>query len=424
MSMTKAIASASASETASLPVLVVDDSKAQRRLLAKALTKWGYDTIEAASGAEALSICAGVEIELVISDWLMPGMSGIEFCQAFRQLKQDRPGYFILLTAQTERQRLAEGLESGADDFLSKPFNVIELKARLRAGQRVIAAQRDMIAKNRLLRKTLDELEEAHAAIDRDLREARNFQQALVPNRHVALSGSDISFLYRPSGHVGGDLVGMFPVGESKCGIFAVDVSGHGIASALMTARVAGHLGGTSPVQNLALVADGSGGFRMRPPEDVCRQLNTLLVEELDLDKYLTMILAEYDLTTGRLSMAQAGHPSPLLQTRDGTLTFVESFGLPVGLIEGAEYAAGEVQLEPGDRLIIYSDGLTECPDPQGQLLDEDGLSEVVGLGRKATGGAFVDHLQTSLVQFAGHGEFPDDLSAVIIERHRAENAS
>ncbi len=424
MSVTKAISPAPSQEVAPLPVLVVDDSKAQRRLLAKTLIKWGYEIIEAASGAQALEICAGVDVELVISDWLMPGMSGIEFCQAFRALKRDRPGYFILLTAQTERQRLAEGLESGADDFLSKPFNVVELKARLRAGERVIAAQRDMIAKNRLLRKTLDELEEAHAAIDRDLREACSFQQALVPQRFASFSGSDVSLLYRPSGHVGGDLVGFFPVNDRKCGLFAVDVSGHGIASALMTARVAGHLSGTSPEQNLALTSDGVGGFTMLPPAQVCRRLNALMVEELDLDKYLTMVLAEYDLETGRVVMAQAGHPSPIVQDQDGQVSFVESYGLPIGLIDDADYPCVELNLALGDRLILYSDGLTECPGHDGELLDEDGLRGIVLNGRKFSGLDFVDHLQSSLIDFAGHSDFPDDLSAVILERHKESPAS
>ena len=93
-------------------ILVVDDSRAQRRLLSKTLSKWGYGVVEAGSGEEALEICASVDVELVVSDWLMPGMTGLEFCRRFRRLKDHRPAYFILLTAQTERERLAEGLEN------------------------------------------------------------------------------------------------------------------------------------------------------------------------------------------------------------------------------------------------------------------------------------------------------------------------
>ena len=133
------------------PILVVDDSRAQRRLLTKALARWGHTTLEAESGEAALALCRSVDIEFVISDWVMPGMSGVAFCRAFREMMRDKPAYFILLTAQTEREVLAEGLESGADDFLSKPFNTIEMKARITAGQRILSAQLDLRDKNNLL---------------------------------------------------------------------------------------------------------------------------------------------------------------------------------------------------------------------------------------------------------------------------------
>ena len=144
--------------------------------------------VDAESGEEALEICRTCDIGLIISDWMMPGISGVEFCRIYREMTRDRPGYFILLTAQTDREVLAEGLESGADDFLSKPVSSIELHARLRAGERVLNAQRALSVKNAELRLTLDKLSEAYSAIDRDLREARRFQEGLVP---------DASFLLR-----------------------------------------------------------------------------------------------------------------------------------------------------------------------------------------------------------------------------------
>ncbi|MEP5201616.1 MAG: response regulator, partial [Paracoccaceae bacterium] len=155
------------------PVLVVDDSRAHRRLLSRSLEKWGFEVIEADSGEAGLEICRSSPIELVVSDWMMPGMSGIEFCRAFRDLVKGRAAYFILLTAQTEREVLAEGLESGADDFLSKPFSSIELRARLRAGERVLGAHRALEDKNDVLSSTLSKLSDAYEAIERDLNEAR-----------------------------------------------------------------------------------------------------------------------------------------------------------------------------------------------------------------------------------------------------------
>ena len=399
------------------PILIVDDSRAQRRLLAKTLGAWGYTIIEAESGEAAIEICSGVDIDFVVSDWMMPGMSGVEFCRKFRDIKQDRPAYFILLTAQTDRETLAEGLENGADDFLSKPFNVVELKARIRAGERMLTSQRDILEKNQLLSKTLQELQEVYSAVDRDLREARSFQQALVPDRFHLLPGMNASFLYQPSGHVGGDLVGLFRVSDTRYGIFSVDVAGHGVASALMTARIAGHLNASSPERNLALTIDDTGNCTMLAPDEVCRRLNNLLLNEMETDNYLTMLLADVDLASGKAIMAQAGHPSPAVQRADGSVEFVSSYGMPIGLIPDADFNSFAVELAPGDRLLFYSDGITECPMSDTDMLGEDGLRDILQAGAQIRGPSFMKQLMAELSKHSGLAEFPDDLSGVLIER-------
>lgn len=397
-------------------VLIVDDSRAQRLLLGRTLERWGYHVLQAESGAEALKICGTREISLIISDWMMPGMSGLEFCRAYRQLSDGRPGYFILLTAQTEREVLAEGLDNGADDFLSKPVSSIELRARLRAGERILRAQRDLSLKNFELSTTLGRLSEVYAAIDRDLREARRFQEALVPDPFVPMEAADVSLLFRPSGHVGGDMVGYFHVREGEIGIYAVDVSGHGVSSALMTARIAAYFSGTAPERNIALCRT-SAGYAMLPPDEVCTHLNALLHRDAESDQYLTMVLAHLSTQTGEVTMCQAGHPSPLVLRSDGRNEFHNAFGMPIGLVNAAEFALSRIHLASGDRLLIYSDGFTECPDPAGAQLDEDGLVSLLeGLG-EAKGPELLASLVTSLENFADGCDFPDDLSAVLLEK-------
>jgi len=398
------------------PVLVVDDSRAQRRLVARTLQKWGYETIEAETGEEAMEICAREPIDIVISDWMMPGMSGVEFCRAFRKDADGRPAYFILLTAQTEREVLAEGLESGADDFLSKPFSSVELRARLRAGERVVNAQKDLAGKNEALSVALDDLSDAYAAIDRDLRGARVFQEGLVPDRHFHKGAFEVSMLFRPSGHVGGDLVGHFKINDSQIGLYSVDVSGHGVASALMTARIAGYLSDAAPERNIALIPDENGAYAMESADLVLAKLNELLCADAENDLYLTMALANLDTTTGKVQLCQAGHPSPVIQRKSGKIEFLELFSTPIGLLDQGEYASADIQLEPGDRLMMYSDGITESADQDGNLLDEDGLASILTGNRTITGLALVDALVDEVGKFSGGLEFDDDLSAVVVE--------
>ena len=155
----------------------------------------------------------------------------------------------------------------------------------------------------------------------------------------------------------------------------------------------------------------------MVPLPDVCARLNTLLQSDYDSDQYLTMSIARVDTSTGEVSLCQAGHPSPVVQSSDGRVTFHDLFSTPIGLIDDGDYASLEIRLEEGDRLLLYSDGLTECHDPNGALLDETGLARIIEEHSSVTGLDFVSATVSSLLAFNGNQEFPDDLSAVLIER-------
>jgi sigma-B regulation protein RsbU (phosphoserine phosphatase) len=147
-------------------VLVVDDSRLQRRILTASLKRFGYDIVEASSGAEALEKCRDAPPDLVVSDWMMPGMSGPEFCHEFRKMQRDSYGYFILLTSKSEKGDIAHGLDAGADDFLTKPVNAAELRARISAGERILMMERELTEKNRLINSTLEELQRLYDSLD------------------------------------------------------------------------------------------------------------------------------------------------------------------------------------------------------------------------------------------------------------------
>ncbi|SLN67877.1 Phosphoserine phosphatase RsbP [Pseudooceanicola marinus] len=397
-------------------VLVVDDSRLQRRILLSSLSGWGYELREADSGEAALAVCRDWPPDLVISDWMMPGMDGLDFCKQFRTLERESYGYFLLLTSKNEKVHAAEGLDAGADDFLTKPVNKAELRARLNAGERILDMQEELTAKNRIIRQTVSRLQAAHDVIDRDLIEARKLQQSLVRDRHRAFGPMQISLLLRPAGRVGGDLVGFYPIDEQTFGCFAIDVSGHGISSALMTARLAGYLSSAVPEQNVAIRALPGGGYAPRDPAEVVAHLNDLVLGEMTTEHYFTMILAHVQMTTGRVRLVQAGHPHPVLQRADGHIAEVGRPGVPVGLLPEVAFEEYELVLRPGDRLLVTSDGITECPDPTGRLLDSDGLARILQDLRGASGTAFLEGMLWQLGDYGGEEEFPDDISAVLLE--------
>ncbi|MGY6411233.1 MAG: PP2C family protein-serine/threonine phosphatase [Alkalilacustris sp.] len=444
-------------------VLVVDDSKAQRTVLVRMLSRWGYGVLQAASGSEALELCRRRPVELVLSDWMMPGLSGLEFCREFRALPAGEYGYFILLTSRSDKGAVALGLREGADDFLTKPVNPEELRARLSAGERVLRMQHELRAKHALVTDTLAQLQSAHDALNRDLEQARQLQQSLVREREARFGSTVVSLMLRPSGHVGGDLVGFFPLGRRRIGLYAIDVSGHGVTAALLAARLAGLFSGAVPEQNIALMpaagdrrgaagrppgspepwpgaveGDGpSGAVALRrcrdasagplaarasmepvarPPVEVAAALNRILLEEVATDHYCTLLYAEIDLASGAVRLVQAGHPHPLIQRACGRIEYLGDGGLPLGLIPGATHAGTEAVLGPGDRLLIMSDGITECADPAGSELGEVGLERLVRALADRQGCAFLDGLEEALGRHSGEKDFSDDVSAVLLE--------
>ncbi|SLN57806.1 Transcriptional regulatory protein AfsQ1 [Roseivivax jejudonensis] len=398
-------------------ILVVDDSAGQRMMLSRRLGRWGYRVTEARDASEALAHLAEVPHDIVLSDWMMPGMDGLELCRRLRAMPRRDYSYFILLTSKSDKAEVARGLDAGADDFVSKPVNPAELRARLNAGARILSMQAELQQQTAVISDTLHKLRGAYDAIERDLRQARTIQQALVPRRSLSVGATEVSLLFKPCGHVGGDLVGMFSPGHGRLGVYAIDVSGHGITSAMVTARVAGYLNPDFPEQNLALEPRFGRFFALRRPEEVVRQLNARLMSDPGVDEYLTMAYASCDLDGGRIDLVQAGHPSPLLLRADGRAEFVGLGGLPVGLMPEVEPMALSLRLSPGDRLLLYSDGVTEAETRTGGMLGEDGLLQIIRACWASRGTEFLDELFWRLSQAAAPGDgFQDDVSAALLD--------
>lgn len=396
-------------------VLVLDDSAAQRKMLLTLLRRWGYEATGCGDPVEALEIVRDPRIGLVVSDWMMPGMTGPEFCRKLRRTAREGYQYVVLLTSKSETSDLSEGLAAGADDFLTKPVSAPELRARLNAGARIVAMQGELLEKTRSLGEALSEIRKLYGALDADLEEARRLQLSLLRDTHRRFAGADVTLWLRPSGHVGGDMVGFFEADEDTLGFYALDVSGHGVAAAMVVARAAGMLSDAAPGQNLALSHRGAGRYVALPPDRVAARLNDQLLSELRSERYLTLCLGFLDRRTGEVRMVQAGHPSPIVLRRNGEVEKVGAGGMPVGLFADAQFETFTLRLAAGDRLLIYSDGLTESPGPDGTFLDEDGLVRVCRRHAALDGPALMSAVSRDLERHMGGGDFPDDVSALVV---------
>jgi len=397
-------------------VLIVDDSKSQRITLSALLRKLGYCVDTAVDGQEALEKVGDEPPHFIISDWIMPGMSGPEFCRKVRSRYPDGNIYLILLTSKTDKADVSTGLRAGADDFLSKPLHKEELAARMVAGLRILKLQQSLIARNLQLDRTHKHLSKIHNQLEDDLRAAAKLQQAFIPQQFHHFDNWEIATFYKPCTYIGGDLVGYFAISDDKIGIYSIDVSGHGVSAALKTVTLAQSLNSRDKHANLAFEPIANGGFRAREPDELMAELNRRHQDDSEIDQYFTMVYVIIDRKTGITRMCQAGHPSPLVLRDNGESEFIGNGGAPVGLFPVAEYETIEFTLEPSERLFLYSDGITECEKADGSLWDEKGLTEFLVQINDLDLKDFSAQLLEKMKRIHGGDEFSDDISGVLID--------
>ena len=220
-------------------VLIVNDSAAQRRIVAGFLTGWGIHSLQASSAKAAISLFKKHRPNIILSDWMMPEMNGLDLCDTLRQITPDLYIYFILLTSRSTKAEMLYAFQQGADDFLSKPIAAIELHARVTAAARLLDTQRKLKLKNRQIKPALRKTQALNAAMDKDLLVAQQLQTALIHNRHRRFGRFDFAALVENAGPVGGDLAGFFTIGATHIGFYIADVSGHDISAAMLTVRIA-----------------------------------------------------------------------------------------------------------------------------------------------------------------------------------------
>ncbi|MEJ7928851.1 SpoIIE family protein phosphatase [Ramlibacter sp. AN1015] len=392
-------------EVPPIRALLVDDDPALLMLLSAFLEARGYHVDQAENGRLALEKLTSLRHRLVITDRSMPDMDGIALCRTIRAQPLGGYTYCIMLTSSGDEQTLVEAMEAGADDFLAKPVRVPQLGARLRAAERVLALESSLAERNR-------ELHAAYEQLSRELELARALQLSLLP-APAQFAGLQFDWLFQASSFVGGDTFDYFPLGEQVCGFYLVDVAGHGVAAAMMAFNAHHHLRTLS--QQIAAPMLREGGDVRQVAAAVVAEYNRAFIEgATDPGHYLTMLFGIADRRAGVCAMVQAGHPPPLL-SRAGEHAFRPSGagGLPVGILPDASFDADLFALGPGDRIVLYSDGITDCRNARGEAFGEDRLGLLLAQQRAAplahTGGALRQALQS------WHGPAPDDDVTLLI---------
>lgn len=405
-------------------ILIAEDETTTRLRIRSYIQQWGYEVSAAKDGAEALELFRNGDYPIVVSDWEMPNMDGLELVRRIRETSGTGYVYIILLTAKFEKEDLVFGMEAGADDFLSKPFDRNELRVRLRAGERIIELEQNLARQNQELEKTnLDlaeantRLGEANTRMKNDLEAAAEIQKAFLPAELPNTPAARFAWHYEPCDELAGDTLNIIQLDEKHVGLVVLDVSGHGVPAALLSVSLSRTLSpsldGTSVLKKPAPAPEG---YRIIPPSEVAAELNQRFAWNEGTEQYFTLFYGILSLETCELCFVCAGHPSPIHVPRDAEPACVEASGFPIGVIDEAEFEDQSMQLEPGDRLYLYSDGIPEAENPDRELFGQDRLVAALGDTRAEDLEGSVSSLLQRLGDWRGRAPMGHDVSLVAVE--------
>ncbi|WP_257255240.1 MULTISPECIES: PP2C family protein-serine/threonine phosphatase [unclassified Endozoicomonas] len=392
-------------------ILIVEDARDQRLMLSIVLKKQGHQVLEAENGIKALEILQEYQdVRIIISDWMMPGMDGLELLRQTRKTDLGRYIYFILLTGNADHEAVVEGMNDGADDFLAKPVNFDELAARLKAGIRIIELEKQLEQQNK-------QLIEAIQTVEKDLESAAKAQEVLLAQpttiQHVAFD-----WFFKPSKILGGDMFGYQAIDGETLGFYQLDVAGHGIPSALFSFTLNNILSETSGRGSIIKeTLDHEPFYKVRAPEKVLASLNRRFQVTPESMLYFTIAYGLINSRTGQVTLSQAGHPKPLWIHREKAYVEpVAGGGVPIGMMPDMEYTSCTLQFRPGDRLFLYSDGVTECENAESEQFGETRLLQCLQDTLNDDLKSVIDQVEKNVRDWSELDRFDDDVTYLLLE--------
>jgi sigma-B regulation protein RsbU (phosphoserine phosphatase) len=368
-------------------VLIVDDAKPNLDMLVEGL-KSDHKLSLAMNGETALQIASRTPPDLVLLDIMMPGMDGYEVCRRLRQMPETSEVPIMFLSSLEDVQDKTRGFEAGANDYLTKPFEMLEVKARVRSLLKAKAYS--------------DAVKEQMAS---ELRVAREIQMGMLPHDFAGMElayGVEFGALLEPAREVGGDLYGVCAAAKDRLVLFLGDVSGKGIPASMFMVRA---------VSLARLLAR-----EIVEPERILARLNDELAVDNPSGMFVTFLCAVFEPVSRRLTLANAGHCRPVF-LREGEKPYwaVRNLGTALGFETGLAFERTELMLRPGDAMVFYTDGVTEAFNAQEECYgNERLLADAEGFAGQSAP-AITAGLYGKVLAFAGGAPQSDDIAILAL---------
>lgn len=388
-------------------ILVVDDSSDNRALISLVLKKAGYNIDEAESGEEALKKILTFMPDLILLDVEMPGMDGYDVCLTLKGNERSKGIPVIFISAKSETKDKVKGLESGAVDYITKPFHKEEILARVNNQVNIKNLTNNIVQNNR-------ELNEKQVRLNVDLKAAAEIQQTLLPNLLPEIDCLDFAWEFKPCEQVGGDIFNVFQLDDENIALYMLDVSGHGVPSAMVTVSVAQMLqqqnGGIRKHKN---ESNSYKGYLS--PEEVLRSLD----REYPLSrfgKFFSIIYMIINIREGEVVYCNAGHPPSIILHNDGKFDMLDKGGTLIGMNEPVPFEECKHKLCDGDKIILYTDGVLEYKNDCDELFGEERFFELLNNLKNQSIGKTLDKVVKSLTSFGNGAMLEDDVSILGVE--------
>ncbi len=370
-------------------ILIVDDKPANLRLLSQMLADRGYIVRAVKSGTRALESIRATPPNLILLDIKMPGMDGYEVCRQLKELPETRSIPVIFISALNEIQNKVQGFNVGGVDYITKPFQYEEVIARVET--------------HLALRRFQKRLQKANKRYEKELKLAGSLQANLIPKQAPAIQGFQLSFVLRSARETSGDFYDFFPLNSGHFGILVADVVDKGAAAALLMAY------GRTLLRTLAEEFP-------EHPDRVLKNVNQRMLSYSDASHFLTVFYGILEPEKNELVYSNAGHnPAIHLKAANGEMTLLKNTGMPLGLFDDQDWQQRKIQLDPGDMVIMYTDGVTDAQNPLNELYGMERFSKTIQANRRRPPAELEKLVLEDIDRFLDGAPQPDDMAMVIL---------
>ena len=376
------------------PVILYAEDNPDMRSYVRGLLASDYSVFLAMDGRDGIEKARQYKPELILADQLMPYMSGRDLLKQVRSDPELRSIPVILLTAHGGAEARIEGFAAGADDYLTKPFDEQELLARIRNLLRARAQERALASINRRM--------------EGELQVARKVQASLMPHEVPRIPGWDIAARWQPVREVAGDYYDFILTGEGQLGLVVADVCDKGAPAALFMALTRS-------------VVRASLGRTSSSADDIA-SANRQICADSTSGLFVTLVYARLGPEAGRITYINAGHMPPLLckpnaRGDQSRLVDMTRTGMALGVFADASYEQRTVQLNAGDFILFYTDGVTDATDLREQRFGTERLQQAILDHRHLPAADIIAALVRAMDDFTGTAAQFDDVAIVVAKR-------